>query len=61
MLDQIQVKKPADQEYLLSTNTTFNSNDEITGYTDTVKESGSNTFTETNTLTYDQSHRLSTF
>jgi len=58
MLDRIRVKKPTDPTYLLDTDSTFNGDDQISGYTVTVKEDGQNSFTETNTLTYDVNKKI---
>jgi len=60
MLDRIRVKKPTDPTYLLDTDSTFNGDDQISGYTVTVKEDGQNAFTETNALTYDVNKKIGT-
>ncbi|MCE5222910.1 hypothetical protein LLG10_01815, partial [bacterium] len=44
----------------ISTDSTFNGNDELTGYTQTVQRDSQNAFTETNGMTYNSNHQVGT-
>jgi YD repeat-containing protein len=57
MLDEVIVRN-GQNDYLI-TNSTFNANEQMTQYVATVHESGQNTFTETNDITYDANGRIS--
>jgi YD repeat-containing protein len=57
MLDAVTVSY--NQTDYLVTDSTFNANEQMTQYVATVHESGQNTFTETNDITYDANGRIS--
>jgi len=60
MLDRVIVDLDSEAFDYISTDSTFNGNDELTGYTQTVQRDSQNAFTETNGITYDANHQIST-
>ncbi|MCE5223698.1 hypothetical protein LLG10_05840, partial [bacterium] len=60
MLDRVIVELDSEAYDYISTDSTFNGNDELTGYTQTVQRDSQNAFTETNGISYNSNHQVGT-